>query len=127
MLRNPLVLVAAMALTLAGCAAGLGEPCSAEVSCPEGLHCSFPEVEGAPAATGVCDYALRQEGEACTVANECEESLTCSNHFTPGVRYGTCTPRLVDGSACSADRDCLSGHCEGTSGEAADGVCSPAS
>lgn len=107
----------------AGCSVGLGEPCDAGTACPEGLVCSFPREEEGPAPRGVCDYPLRGEGEECTVAAECERSLTCSNHFTPGDRYGACVKKRAVGEACFVDRDCESGACEGGSGSALDGVC----
>lgn len=110
----------------AGCASGLGEPCDARETCPDGLVCSFPKGDDGPAPRGICDYPLRAEGEACTVAAECEKSLTCSNHFTPGDRYGTCVKPRADGEACFTDRDCESGTCVGASGTALDGACGEA-
>lgn len=107
----------------AGCASGLGEPCDAQAACPEDLVCNFPRGEDGPAPRGVCDYPLRGEGAACTVAAECERALTCSNHFTPGDRYGTCVKKRAEGEACFQDRDCESGTCEGASGGALDGAC----
>ncbi len=107
----------------AGCSSGLGEPCDAQKACPDDLMCSFPRGEDGPALQGVCDYALRGEGEACTVAAECAQALTCSSHFTPGDRYGTCVKKRAEGEACFDDRDCESGTCEGASGDALDGAC----
>ncbi|MCP3137507.1 P2X purinoceptor [Pyxidicoccus xibeiensis] len=112
-----------MVVLAAGCSSGLGEPCDAQTACPDDLVCSFAQGEDGPASLGVCDYPLRGEGGACTVAAECERSLTCSNHFTPGDRYGTCVKKLADGAACFTDRDCQGGTCEGASGSALDGVC----
>jgi hypothetical protein len=110
----------------AGCASGLGEPCDARTACPEDLACSFPTGKDGPAQRGICDYPLRGEGAACTVAAECEKALTCSNHFTPGDRYGTCVKKRAEGEACFADRDCESGTCAGASGKALDGACAAA-
>jgi hypothetical protein len=107
----------------AGCASGLGEPCDAGNACPDALVCSFPNGEDGPAPRGICDYPPRAEGEACTVAADCEKSLTCSSHFTPGDRYGTCVKPRPDGEACFMDRDCQSGTCVDASGTALDGVC----
>lgn len=108
------------ALLAAGCASGLGDVCDASTPCPDDFVCSFPDEE---AALGVCDYPLRAEGEECTVAAECGRSLTCSNHFTPGDRYGTCVQQRADGERCFVDRDCAGGTCEGASGSALDGTC----
>jgi len=110
----------------AGCASGLGEPCDAQTACREDLACSFPTGKDGPAPRGICDYPLRGEGAACTVAAECEKALTCSNHFTPGDRYGTCVKTRAEGEACFADRDCESGTCAGASGKALDGACAAA-
>ncbi len=108
---------------LSACAVGIGQPCGQDRACPSGLRCSFPQVGGAPAANGVCDYPLRAEGEPCTVAAECENALTCSNHFNPGSRYGTCTPKRAAGEACFVNRDCASNRCTGASGTRLDGTC----
>ena len=113
--------IAPVLLLATACAVGLGDPCSAQAPCPQGLVCNFPPA----ASSGVCDYPLRVEGEPCTRAAECEAAFTCSNHFTPGDRYGTCVPKREDGAPCFADRDCQSGNCAGESGTALDGVCSP--
>jgi hypothetical protein len=115
MTRAAVLLVA----LLGACSPGLGERCSADEPCPQGLVCTFP-----PAATsGVCDYAVHGLGESCTRAAECESALTCSTHFQPGSRYGTCVPRAAAGAPCFMGRDCQSGTCDGSSGSAADGVC----
>jgi len=106
-----------------GCALGLGEPCEVSTDCPEKLICAIPRGEGGDTTRGVCDYPLKQENERCTVASDCERSLTCSNHFTPGERYGTCVVRKQNGAPCFMDRDCVSGNCAGASGTALDGTC----
>jgi len=109
----------------AGCAVGLGEPCDADTPCPDELVCAFPQAGGTNAARGVCDYPLKKAGEPCTVVAECESTLTCSNHFTPQDRYGTCVAPRQNGEACFVARDCVSGRCEGASGTALDGTCAP--
>jgi hypothetical protein len=109
-----------------GCAEGLGDSCDAQTACPDDLVCSFPSGDDGPAPRGICDYPLRAEGEACTLAAECEKALTCSSHFTPGDRYGTCVKQRADGEVCFEDRDCESGTCAGASGTALDGVCAAA-
>lgn len=114
------------AVLAAGCSSGLGEPCDARTACPEDLVCSFPSGDDGPTPRGVCDYPLRGEGEACTLAAECEKALTCSSHFTPGDRYGTCVKPRAEGDACFTDRDCESGTCAGASGTALDGACAVA-
>ncbi len=120
-----LTAVLGLALGAAGCRTGLGEACDAQAPCPEGLVCSVPtHPEGSVEdPQGVCDYAQRKEGEVCSLAAECERAFTCSNHFNPGTRYGTCVPRRATGEACFQDRDCLVGKCDGASGEALDGTC----
>ena len=118
-------IVMSLCALLPACASGLGEPCSQSNACPEGLVCAFPTVGGAPAATGVCDYPPRTEGQPCTVMAECESTLTCSNHFTPGSRYGICTARRAGGEACFVNRDCASNRCTGASGAGLDGTCAP--
>ncbi len=110
-------------LVLAACSPELGKPCGPDRPCPSGLTCWVPS----GAAAGICDYPLRTEGETCTQAAECAAGLTCSNHFTPGQRYGACEPARPDGSACFASRDCQSGRCAGASGTALDGTCAPRS
>lgn len=124
MSRALFALLSALVLLLGGgCAVGLAQDCSADVACPEGLVCTYPTVGGSPAAQGLCDYPLRAEGEPCTSAAECEATLTCSNHFTPNDRYGTCTPKRALGEACLVNRDCQTNTCSGATGQAADGVC----
>ena len=120
-----LLLAAVLVLGATGCRTGLGEACDADAPCPEGLVCNVPShPEGSVEdPQGVCDYAQRKEGEVCSAAAECERAFTCSNHFNPGTRYGTCVPRRATGEACFADRDCLVGKCDGASGEAVDGTC----
>jgi hypothetical protein len=108
-----------------GCGVSLGERCGTDGDCASGLVCSRPTQGDAPAPTGVCDYPLRGLDEPCTVVAECAPSLTCSNHFTPGDRYGRCVSRRENGSGCFDDRDCESNHCEGASGDALDGTCAP--
>lgn len=116
-------LVPAAALA-AGCAVGLGEACSDELPCPQVLTCARPPLrDGGAAPVGYCDYPLRVEGEPCTRAAECQSALTCSNHFAPGSRYGTCVPRRGAGEACFVPRDCVSNRCQGGSGRSLDGVC----
>jgi len=117
--------LAALAALLAGCGTSLGERCGRDSDCASGFICARPVRDEGPAASGVCDYPLRERDEPCTVAAECAQSLTCSNHFAEGDRYGTCVPRREDGSTCFADRDCESEHCEGASGTALDGTCAP--
>jgi hypothetical protein len=58
-------------------------------------------------------------------AAECERELTCSNHFTPQDRYGSCVQRRGDGEPCFTDRDCVSERCTGASERALDGTCMP--
>jgi hypothetical protein len=122
-MRTFAVLLGVVGLMASGCGTALGERCAADGDCGEELVCSRPKVNGELAATGVCDYALRAENEPCTVAAECARELTCSNHFEPGSRYGSCVPQRADGEACFADRDCASGSCAGASGSALDGTC----
>ncbi len=74
-------------------------------------------------ANGVCDYPLKSEGKPCTMAAECETQLTCSNHFTPNNRYGTCVQKLPSGSACFQNRDCQSNRCTGADGSSLSGTC----
>jgi hypothetical protein len=120
-----LLLSAVVLLAAAGCRTGLGEACDADSPCPEGLVCNVPaHPEGSvDNPQGICDYAPRKEGEVCSLGEECERALTCSNHFAPGTRYGTCVPRREAGEACFLDRDCKKGVCLGASGTALDGVC----
>lgn len=120
-----LLVGAGLLAALVGCGNALGDRCEADGDCGDTLVCSRPSVDGEPAASGVCDYPLRAENEACTVAGECAKALTCSNHFTPGERYGTCVPKRAEGEACFADRDCESGSCADASGTALDGTCAP--
>ncbi|WP_224244053.1 hypothetical protein [Hyalangium gracile] len=114
-----------VALLGTGCSIGLGERCETDGDCADELVCSKPSQGNEPAPSGVCDYPRRGLDEPCTVSAECEASLTCSNHFTPGDRYGKCVAPREEGSACFADRDCVSGTCEGASGSALDGTCAP--
>lgn len=114
---------AVVVLAGTGCAVGIGQPCG-EAECPSGLVCTFPTSgSGEPLAQGICDYPLLPEGEACTAAAQCAGTLTCSNHFDEGGRYGQCVPRLAPGSTCFAARDCVSNKCNGASGTALDGTC----
>lgn len=116
-------LVAAASSLLLACSVGVGQPCDV-AACPQGLICAFPPLpDGGSAPQGVCDYPLRAEGEPCLAANQCESSLTCSNHFQAGGHYGTCVPRLAAGEACFVNRDCQSNRCTGASGQALDGTC----
>ena len=105
-------------MLLSGCAVGIGDECSADGDCNHGLVCSRPT----GSTLGVCDYPLKAVGEPCTVAAECEAALTCSNHFTPNQRYGTCVAPRGAGEGCLQDRDCTSGTCDGPS-SAALGTC----
>jgi len=116
--RHWLLLLVAGAL--AGCSNGVGELCATNQPCVEPLRCMFPT---GTATTGMCDYPPRAYGDRCALAMECEESLTCSSHFTSGQRYGTCIHRRKDGEACAVDRDCVSGHCEGAGSDGGLGVC----
>jgi hypothetical protein len=68
---------------------GLGSTCTAASMCPSGLLCT----------DGVC----------CGVAS-CGEGSSCA----AGPKKGVCSK--IDGTACTADSDCASGHC-------VDGVC----
>lgn len=116
--------VVLLAMLASSCAVGIGQDCSVQLPCPEGLVCSRPPVPGGGVAeVGICDYPLRAEGEPCTRAKECEATLTCSNHFAPGTRYGTCVPKRTAGEACFVKRDCVSNVCRGASGTGLDGVC----
>src|SRR5262245_43744087 len=119
-----LALSAAAVALLAACSVGVGQTCG-EAQCPQGLACTFPALPGdaGPAPQGICDYPLRAEGEPCLAANQCEASLTCSNHFQAGGHYGTCTARLAPGEACFVNRDCVSNRCQGGTGQALDGTC----
>lgn len=105
----------AAALALVACSNGVGDRCALNQPCPEDLVCSHPPGD---AGVGVCDYPPRQYGEPCSSADECAPELTCSNHFTPGIRHGTCVHRRQDGEVCFVDRDCVSGRCR-------DAVCLP--
>lgn len=108
----------------AGCAAGIGQICNATTACPSELVCSYPVgSDGGTLANGVCDYPLKSEGQPCTVAAECDNALTCSNHFSPNTRYGTCVPRRGTGSPCFQSRDCQSNRCNGADGVSLSGVC----
>jgi hypothetical protein len=117
--------VGVVVAAICGCSVGLGQPCGdGGGACPSGLICSRPtQPDGGVAAAGVCDYPLRPEGEPCLAANQCEAALTCSVHFEPGGRYGTCVPRRAAGEPCFQDRDCAGGRCAGGSGQALDGAC----
>jgi hypothetical protein len=116
-------IAAAAALLWLGCSSGLGEPCGEASPCPNRLMCATPPSDGGAAAQGVCDYPRGEEGDPCTAAAECESAFTCSNHFAPGSRYGTCTAKRLAGEACFADRDCTSGKCTGATGTTLDGTC----
>lgn len=117
-------LVVAVAVLGTACGAGLGQDCSEQAPCPDGLVCNRPSLPGGAVSTlGVCDYPLRPEGAPCTRAAECESTLTCSNHFAPGTRYGTCVQKRAAGEACFVKRDCVSNVCRGASGFALDGIC----
>lgn len=116
------VVIAAGALALLSCANGVGERCADNAPCPPSLRCSKVSAD---AESGVCDYPPRTFGEACSRADECEETLTCSSHFTPGERYGTCVHLRADGQPCYVNRDCQSGVCEGATPEAVTGTCTP--
>lgn len=108
----------------AGCAVGIGQTCNATTPCASELVCSYPlGSDGGSLANGVCDYPLRSEGKPCTVAAECEDALTCSNHFTPNNRYGTCVPKRANGSPCFQNRDCQSNRCNGADGVSLSGTC----
>jgi hypothetical protein len=111
------------AFCLSGCSMGIGQTCNASTPCPSDLVCSYPPVDGGTAANGVCDYPLKAEGKPCTVAAECDSSLTCSNHFTPNNRYGKCVPKLAAGAACFRNRDCQSNRCNGADGVSLSGTC----
>ena len=117
------VTAAVLALSLAGCGRGLGEACSASDACPEDLVCTFPQVGGAPAAQGICDYPLKPAGEACTSAAECEGTLTCSTHFAVDDRSGPCVDRRAPGEACGVNRDCASNRCRDATPGSANGTC----
>ena len=106
----------------AACSTGLGDRCAPNQPGPEALECREPFAD---AGAGVCDYPFKAFGDPCSRAEECAPELTCSNHFTPGERWGTCVHRLPDSARCFADRDCASGTCVGRSGFAVDGTCAP--
>lgn len=99
---------------LTGCPVGLGERCAASDECLGGLTCRLVDADG----PGLCDYPLREEGEPCTTDRECEDSLTCSNHFTANQRYGSCVQKRPAAEACFVNRDCQSGVCQGATAEA---------
>jgi hypothetical protein len=118
------LLILALALAGSGCAVGIGQTCNPSTACPSDLVCSYPRgADGGTLANGVCDYALKPEGMPCTVAAECDTTLTCSNHFTPNNRYGTCAPKLPSGGACFQNRDCQSNRCDGADGTTLSGIC----
>jgi len=112
-----IVLVFSLVLS---CLSGLGERCAANQPCPEALQCSYPPGDG---GVGICDYPPKQFGDPCSSALECAADLTCSIHFTPGQRYGTCVHRRGDGEPCFEDRDCQSNFCAGATGTGIDGTC----
>ncbi len=97
-----------LSLVPLACSNGVGELCATNRPCVEALRCVYPSEE---ATTGICDYPLREFGDRCQLAAECEEELTCSSHFTLGDRYGTCIHRREEGEPCTVDRDCRDGRC----------------
>lgn len=97
-----------LALFAGACSNGVGDRCALNQPCPADLVCNTPPGDG---GVGVCDYPPRQYGQPCSSAAECAEELTCANHFTPGVRHGTCVHRREDGEPCYVDRDCVSDRC----------------
>lgn len=101
------------AVALLSCSNGVGDVCADNQPCVPALRCVFPTAD---AQLGVCDYPPRQFGERCSRGEECADDLTCSSHFTPSERYGTCIHRLEAGAGCVQDRDCLGGACS-------DGLC----
>lgn len=107
-------------LWLCACTNGVGEPCAPNRPCAPSLECV---TAGETEEAGVCDYPLGAFGARCESAASCAAELTCSSHFTPGERYGTCIHRQEVGAPCVVDRDCESGRCEAAPSGGASGVC----
>lgn len=104
-------LLAFVLLLFGGCAEGPGQLCGTHRPCERPLTCRFPSPG---AEQGVCDYEPLGFGERCEGAEACADELTCSSHFTPGERYGTCIFRRQAGEPCTVGRDCVSKTCDGS-------------
>ena len=111
-----------LVLGVSGCTNGVGELCASNRPCPPSLECVRA---GDTSDTGICDYPLAGFGARCELASQCEPGLTCSSHFTPGERYGTCVHQRDVGEPCAVDRDCLSGRCDSSLTPGAQGRCAP--
>lgn len=118
-MRRGWLLLGALA---AACTNGVGEPCAENRPCAASLECVYAQDAG---AVGLCDYPLGDLGARCETAASCGPGLTCSSHFTPGERYGSCVHQRGAGELCTVDRDCVSGRCEPGLTAGAPGRCAP--
>lgn len=103
MSRWPGTRAAWLALLLCACTNRAGMPCQQQSDCRSGLVCSFPPVDAAtpPGAPtyGVCQPALRGDGETCLYSSECQTGLLCSNElgvFSGDRRHGFCQAQPAD-------------------------------
>lgn len=56
------------------------------------------------ACTGERDQAPPRCADACATDRDCDAQAHCNE--------GRCLPDVVDGGACAADHECVSGHCD---------------
>jgi hypothetical protein len=95
-----------------------GGQCASSFECAPGEYCSV-ELAADPADSsqlGLCSSQLLAQGASCTADTQCsylalgQPSLYCDTTTT-----NECQPRAAAGSPCSADDQCISGLCDGTS------------
>ena len=94
-----------------------GSECSESSHCRSGLcivtcralcgdgFCDGVEVCGSASLVACnADCGTCGVGQACSADSDCASSDTCL--------FGTCTPKLPDGSPCESNNDCQTGDCE---------------
>jgi hypothetical protein len=77
--------------------------------CPAGEYCDGVDLNAKPPVIDGTCKKIPAEGQPCGKpfqGSGCASGLFCSPE-------GTCKAPVKNGAACSSDRDCLSGHCQG--------------
>jgi hypothetical protein len=92
-------------LSYIACQAQAGMFCQKQSDCSIGLVCNKSPSANSPSSFGVCEPALRGQGETCLRTADCQTGLVCSNElgmFNTDQRHGICQAGASDLSAPSA-------------------------
>jgi hypothetical protein len=103
---------AAIAIALCAACSDLGESCRQDADCGGDLVCHLAILDdGSVGTDGVCGYPLRARGDVCSVSEECDKDLFCSNDLPSDSvqRFGRCVDVQAEGAPCSRDENCAAG------------------